>query len=101
MFGCYGALVGGNAFDALIDMTGGVGEAISLVEVRNKRKDDPKVVTQLYERMEFGYQQGALMCSSLKVGMDVKVIVTRRREIWIFNYYFQMKNIKRQLHVVN
>ena len=67
MAGTYEALEAGNTGDALVDFTGGVGEAINLREGGYANDSEKRV--QLFKTMQKGMKDKSLMSASIKVIM--------------------------------
>lgn len=62
MFGSYEALTGGKARDAMVDMTGGVGESISL-----NQYDTTESRQKLFDILYDAYENKALISASIMV----------------------------------
>ncbi|KAK3699441.1 hypothetical protein QZH41_018607, partial [Actinostola sp. cb2023] len=65
MAGTYEALEAGNTGDALVDFTGGVGEAINLREGGYANDSEKRV--QLFKTMQKGMKDKSLMSASIKI----------------------------------
>lgn len=76
--GCYQYLDGGEAIDAMIDLTGGVHESFQVKYNPNQKKDDDSVddgtvslePNQLWEVMYKSYMMKSLAGASIKVGQN-------------------------------
>ncbi|XP_014773741.1 calpain-5 isoform X1 [Octopus bimaculoides] len=60
LFGSYEALTGGKSRDAMVDMTGGVGESVRLSEYRSQEKK-----AELFKSLLYAYENKALMSASI------------------------------------
>ena len=75
MFGSYEALTGGKARDAMVDMTGGVGESISLNQYESAESRQ-----KLFEILHDAYENKALISASIMVSNGGGIL--RNKEIW-------------------
>ena len=64
MRGCYEALSGGKLQDALVDMTGGLGEMINIA-------DKSEIPDNLYDLMWKCSQMNSMLGASIHVGIGV------------------------------
>ena len=62
MFGCYEALTAGKARDAMVDMTGGVGEGLDVADYRPEQLRD-----KLFDILHKAQDNMSLMCASIQV----------------------------------
>ena len=63
LFGCYEALTAGKARDAMVDMTGGVGEGLEIADFRSQ---DQRM--RLFNILHKAKGNDALMCAAIQVG---------------------------------
>ncbi|KAK6963019.1 calpain-5, partial [Biomphalaria glabrata] len=61
LFGCYEALVAGKARDAMVDMTGGIGEGLEMADFRTEQLKD-----RLFELLHQAKSNLSLMCASIQ-----------------------------------
>ncbi|CAG5128776.1 unnamed protein product, partial [Candidula unifasciata] len=61
LFGCYEALTAGKARDAMVDMTGGVGEGLEVAEFRTEQSKD-----KLFEILHKAKSKMSLMCANIQ-----------------------------------
>ncbi|BFZ00227.1 hypothetical protein BsWGS_03266 [Bradybaena similaris] len=61
LFGCYEALTAGKARDAMVDMTGGVGEGLDVAEFRTEQSKD-----KLFDILHKAKSKMSLMCANIQ-----------------------------------
>uniref|UniRef100_UPI00398F55A0 calpain-5-like n=1 Tax=Pristiophorus japonicus TaxID=55135 RepID=UPI00398F55A0 len=83
--GCYEALDGGNAGDAIVDFTGSVAETIDLQEV-NYAKDIVRNL-KLFEKLLKVYDRGGLISCSIHLKRDSKLEVSTLQGLKIEHSY--------------
>lgn len=78
IFGSYEALEGGHARDALVNMTGGVGEDITMSDYTDSSEKKKK----LFKILKSSIKDGSLISASISVRKKILFLI-RRYSLWL------------------